>query len=582
MTSLIDAESVLTIEVGSVNTRALLFDVVDGQYHFISAASAPTTAGLPYQDISEGVHLAVERLQEITGRTFVETDYRLILPARPDGSGVDRLAMLFSAGDDLRVVTMGLLGDVSLESANRLAEMTYGRVVERIGLNDTRRTEKQLDAILQARPDVLIVAGGTEKGATRSVFKLVELAAMVCRVLPRETRPIVIYCGNGALAKRAKETLERDAVVGIAPNIRPDIDQEDLDPASTLLARATAKIRSRQLNGLEALAGISSVPLTPSAQAFGRMIRFLSSFNEFNPAVGKSVLGVDLGANATTLAVARAGELQLGVFRPLGMGSALPVVAQGGRIGDVLRWTPQPVSEAELRDYIYQKSVCPASLPLTPETLALEQAAARAVLATAMQRMQDRWSLGTPAFDLVVAGGATLANAATPAQSLLMILDGLQPVGVGVYLLDPYGLTQALGAIAASNTVLPVQVKDSGVYVNLGTVIAPLSDARPGTVILKIHLVYEEGNDARVEVKQGSLVVLPVRSGQTAKLTIETLHGTVLDPAHPRLKSFKVTGGACGVVVDARGRPLLLPEEDARRREQLARWARSLEDRRVV
>ena len=55
MTSLVDAESVLTIDIGSVNTRALLFDVVDGQYHFLAGAVAPFTGGAPFFDISEGV-----------------------------------------------------------------------------------------------------------------------------------------------------------------------------------------------------------------------------------------------------------------------------------------------------------------------------------------------------------------------------------------------------------------------------------------------------------------------------------------------------------------------------------------------
>ncbi len=47
MTSLVDAESVLAIDIGSLNTRTLLFDVVDGQYHFIASSTAPTTATAP-------------------------------------------------------------------------------------------------------------------------------------------------------------------------------------------------------------------------------------------------------------------------------------------------------------------------------------------------------------------------------------------------------------------------------------------------------------------------------------------------------------------------------------------------------
>src|SRR5574338_1399993 len=193
MTSLVDAESVLAIDIGSLNTRALLFDVVDGQYHLISAAVAPTTAGLPFRDISEGVHIALTRLQEITGRTLASTEAQLILPSHSDGSGVDRLVITCSAGEDLRVVAMGLLSDVSQQSAQRLAGTSYAKIVENIGLNDRRRVETQLDALVQSNADVIIIAGGTEKGATRSVYKLADLVLMACKVLPKDRRPKVLY-----------------------------------------------------------------------------------------------------------------------------------------------------------------------------------------------------------------------------------------------------------------------------------------------------------------------------------------------------------------------------------------------------
>ncbi len=84
MTSLVDAESVLAVDIGSVNTRALLFDVVDGQYHFISSGVAPSTTGAPFRDVSEGVSQAVKRLQENIGRVLIDKDGLLIIPSQPE------------------------------------------------------------------------------------------------------------------------------------------------------------------------------------------------------------------------------------------------------------------------------------------------------------------------------------------------------------------------------------------------------------------------------------------------------------------------------------------------------------------
>lgn len=576
MTSLVDAESVLAIDVGSLNTRVLLFDVVDGQYHFISSAAAPTTAGAPFRDVSEGIHIALDRLQEITGRTLVNSDSQVILPSQSDGSGVDRLALTCSAGSDLNILTIGLLSDVSLASAQRLAGTTYSKLVESIGLNDRRRQDTQLDAILQARPDIVIIAGGTEKGATRSVNKLVDLILTACKVLPKENRPKVLYCGNGSIAKRVTETLEREMVVVTAPNIRPSIDQEDLAPAELMLAKIVAKLRTLQIGGMESIASLSSSPLLPSAYGLGRMMRFYSELSGLT----KSTLGVDLGAGATTLAVASADNLQLSVSRSLGIGTSLSAALHHIRLDDIVRWVPFEIPDADVRDYLYQKAAYPAMIPMTNETLSIEQAMARQILRYATLRLQERWPGTDLSFERIFASGATLTQAPLPAQSMLMLLDGLQPVGVNILMIDPYGLSQALGAVAGANTLLPAQIIDSGAYINLGTALCPVSDAKPGTVILRLKITYEDGSDTRVEVKQGALVPLPIRNGQAVNLDVETLHGALLDPVLPRMKRFKITGGLCGGVVDARGRPLNLPEDPAQRREQLTRWTQALEERR--
>ena len=79
--SLVDSDSLLAVDVGTVTTRAVLFDVVEGYYRFIASGHAPSTAAAPFKDLSEGVHHAIEDLQRITGHKFLGEDQRLIIPA---------------------------------------------------------------------------------------------------------------------------------------------------------------------------------------------------------------------------------------------------------------------------------------------------------------------------------------------------------------------------------------------------------------------------------------------------------------------------------------------------------------------
>ena len=567
-TSIVDAESVLVIDLGSINTRAILFDIVDGQYHFISAGVVPSTANAPYRDVSEGIHLAVKKLQETTGRALVDTDGRLVIPCQSDGSGVDRLAVTYSAGPQLRIVTAGLLADVSLESARNLAASVHGKIVDSIGLNDHRRLEVQLDSILQAEPDMIIMAGGTENGAGRSVLKMLELITLVCRMLPQEKRPAVIFAGNRALAKKIKESLEKWTTIQIAPNIRPTIDSEDLGPAQEILAQAVTQIRNAQIGGLQSIGSISSLTPIPTGQAFGRIIRFLSQV--YDPARG--VLGVDVGSSSTIMAAAVAGKLKLNVF-PFGVGSGASQILQGCSIADIVRWLPMHVPDAVVRDYLYQKSLYPAMIPMTSETLSIEQSMARQSIRMAAQNILARWPGMSMSFEPILASGAILSQTALSVQSLLMLLDGLQPVGITSFFLDQNGLIAGLGSVSQINSVLPVQVLESGALLNLGTVISPISQARYGTPILQVRMEYEDGNETRAEVRQGSIVSLPLRAGQNAHIHINPLRRTIINPHGQRGGgSFKITGGVCGAVIDARGRPLILPPDAARRRDLIKKW----------
>ena len=125
--SLIDADSLLVVDAGSVSTRAILFDVIDGRYRFLASGVSPSTSGFPYFNVGEGVHAALNRLQEITGRVLLDANAELIMPGASDGSGVDTCAAVISIGNPLKVVVVGLLEDVSLESARRLVQPLLAR-----------------------------------------------------------------------------------------------------------------------------------------------------------------------------------------------------------------------------------------------------------------------------------------------------------------------------------------------------------------------------------------------------------------------------------------------------------------------
>lgn len=79
--SLVDGNSLLAIDVGAANTRAVLFDVVEGEYRFVASGTAPSTAEAPFKDVSEGARNAIINLQTILGKTLLDASRGLITPS---------------------------------------------------------------------------------------------------------------------------------------------------------------------------------------------------------------------------------------------------------------------------------------------------------------------------------------------------------------------------------------------------------------------------------------------------------------------------------------------------------------------
>lgn len=577
-TSIVTGNSMLAIDVGAANTRAVLFDVIEGEYRFVASGSAPSTAESPFRDVSEGARNAIQALQGILKRNLLDVSRGLILPSQPDGSGVDALVVTVSAGPAVRTLVVGLLKDVSLESARRLTESTYTRVIDSVSLGGHRKPEQQIDTILRQRPEMVIIAGGTNGGASRSVQKLLEPIGLASYLLPEEKRPAVLFAGNDKLVDEVKALVGSLAShLHFSSNIRPSLDTEDIPPAESELAQMFIKIRKKQLKGLDVLDLWAGGHTLPTAFATGRMVRFLS--NVYGSP--KGLLSVDLGASSTVIAAGFKNKSVLKVYPQFGQGENLTGLLNYTSLEDILRWSTLDIPPTTLIDFLHQKALYPATIPATKEDLVVAQSVAKQSLFLAMREARKDFPKDaafikptlTPLFDPIIAGGAALSDASRPGQSLLLLLDSVQPVGISTVILDQNNLMPLLGAAGSVNNILPVHVLESGAFLSVGTVVCPVVTTRYGASILKAKVVYENGAEANVDLKYGFLEVLPLASGESGRLTIQPARSVDIGFGPGRgVKNMQVNGGALGVVFDGRGRPLDMPSDPVRRRELIKKW----------
>ncbi|HLF02915.1 MAG TPA: glutamate mutase L, partial [Anaerolineales bacterium] len=534
---------------------------------------ARSTAEPPFSYMGEGLRQAMDQLVNLTGRLLADDSDRLIIPSRPDGAGIDSFAASASVGKPLRTVLVGLMPNISLASAERVATSAHVLILDRIGLGDRRKKEKQIDSLLNAQPELVIIAGGTDYGSQGAVLGLADTVAAAARRLREGSRPEILFIGNAALHEQIKDLFTGLCEVTFTENVRPSLEEENIASARRQLARIYEHIRLSHMAGYAELAQWSGRGVTPNAVAMGNLIRHISE------AVGeKAILGVDVGSTTTTLAAAIGDDLALTVRADLGVGHSAAYL--NNAIDRLARWVPESDADEALRNYLSNKSLNPATVPHELSELYLEHALARQCLQNALQAAN--WPAKAkgvpgllPRFGTIIGAGAVLARAPKPGQAALMLIDGLQPTGVTSLVLDWQSLVPMLGAAAANNPVAVVQVLEAGALLTLGTVVGLVGEGRTGQVAARVKGTLADGKQLKEDVHFGSIAVYHLPPGES-KITIQPAGGFDAGFGRGTGKTLTLSDSPVGLIVDARGRPIAFPSAAAARHEAVAKWCASL------
>lgn len=571
--------SILVADCGTVMTRAMLLDRVQGKYRLVSWSEVPSTWSEPWNDVVDGVRHAVERISNITARRLLDESGDLITSEVTNQRGVDIFACTVSAGEPLLLTIGGLAGDVSLASARRAAAGTYSQV--RAVLNDPGGFPLSEEACLRtlhdAPAEVVLVAGGVQGGAETPVIRVLEAIALACSTMDPDTRPTVLYAGNSRLRRGPAAIFGPETELRLARNVRPTLESEYLANAQSELQTLFVQRKMNKLPGLSTMVEWSSIPPVPTAHAFGKLIHYM-----WRLGAGESgVLGVDVGGASTTIAAVFDDRLYLTVRT--GTGIALgggPLLDQLGS-KSVTRWLPEPVSDGEARALVMNKASFPASIPQVKRELWLEQALAREVIRTTLDIARQGWQPGIariypnlmPLCNTILVGGGTLAHAPGPRETVLMVLDAVQPIGVSTLILDTCSLTPALVSLTDQNPLAAAEAIDAGGLAPLGTVIAPVGEAREGSPVMSLTVPGDNGKRHDLKIRYGDLEFLPLPAGEQSLVEIRPKPRIDVGLGGPGAgATLEVTGGRAGLIIDARGRPLTLRADPGPRREQIQRW----------
>lgn len=566
-----DGGSILAADFGSVTTRVVLFDVVDGEYRLVARRETLTTRDAPHDDVSLGLRRLLRDMGSAMGRRLTDADGHLITPEGDDRSGVDTFVTTASVGRPMRAVMINMLRDASLQYALRAISGSYIEVVAVLTLQETPVLQDQLNLILLARPDLIVFAGGVDGGPHQAMLRLAEGLRLALQVSDRSIRPQVVYAGNAALADRIEGLLTDLTEVIVADNVMPAYGVTALDSAASAISQAYERYAERFGEGFETIVARSS-GIIPTAQAYELMARYLSRER------GGNVILADIGSVSALVIAVINDTLYTRMSPQHGLGHSAKSLLETVGAAAIRAWLPLNIRSSELDNIALNRSLRPSSLSDTLRDLYIDQAFLRASLRHLMQEAAALWDGSgdvLPPINTIVAAGAGLTRTGKPAYNLLLIADAIQPAGVTQVVADAYGVMSALGGLARVNAAAAVQLLESDSLDLLGTLISLEGVARLGRVAAK--LIIRTGDETiRYDLQSGDVLFLPLPLGYTLDVDIRCQRGMrVMGRSQLRVT---VQGGSAGVMFDGRGRPFSAGSTVQERARNLPRWIHAATD----
>ena len=216
--------SILATDCGSTTTKAILIELMDGEYRLQVRGEAPTTVEAPFEDVTRGVLNAVGEVEELSGRKLLDGE-NILTPQNGD-EGVDIYVSTSSAGGGLQMMVAGVVKSLTGESAERAALGAGSIVMDVLASNDGRMPHQKIQRIRQLRPDMILLSGGIDGGTTKHVVELAEIlhAANPKPRLGKDYKLPVIYAGNNKAQSEITKTLAEMTDLTIVKNIRPVLE----------------------------------------------------------------------------------------------------------------------------------------------------------------------------------------------------------------------------------------------------------------------------------------------------------------------------------------------------------------------
>ena len=158
---------------------------------------------------------------------------------------------------------------------------------------------------------------------------------------------------------------------------------------------------------------------------------------------------------------------------------------------------------------------------------------------------------------------------------MMLMMDAYQPEGVTTLAVDSIFMMPHLGVLAQVNEKAALDVFYKDCLVPLGTCVAAVGQGKEGERCFDFEFTPENGASQSGSMNCGDILHIPFEGN--GKIVCKPAKKFNLGAGPGAVLEAKIEGGMVGLILDARGRPLLLPKDDAKRIEMLTKWQKAIE-----
>lgn len=436
----------LLIDFGSTYTKLRAVDVAARR--MLGAGQGPSTVTT---DIAVGMRVALADLERRLG-SLPRFRYRLASS---------------SAAGGLRMVTVGLVRELTAEAARRAA---LGAGAKLVGAFAYRLTARDIEAIRALAPDILLLAGGTDGGNSDVVL------ANARRIGASDLSCPIVYAGNRAAAEEACALLAGKTVI-VTGNVMPEFNALEIEPARAAIRQVFID-RIVHAKGIDRAAAEFDAVLMPTPAAVLEGARLVADGVGGHPGLG-AVLVIDPGGATTDVHSVAAGSPAAGVVPQglpeprvkrtvegdLGMRHNAAAIVEAAGLDRLAAETH--LGEQRVHDLLALIVQDVERLPQSDEEFALDVALARAAVRLAVARhcgtVENVYTVTGPVtvqhgkdlshVDAVIGTGGAIVSSSDPRGVLMTALaDPAEPLSLRPkaprLLLDTHYLLYACGLLS--------------------------------------------------------------------------------------------------------------------------------------